>query len=72
MPDHRIIVPAFIDRPVPGIAELVQSEDTLIAPGFGEGKQVECVLPVHQALADAVERTLKEGKRPVALMAIAA
>src|SRR5262245_18568863 len=68
MADHSIIVPAFLDRPVPGIAKTARSGDPVIPPVFAEGKQIERVAPVHRALDDEVERTVKAGERPVAIM----
>jgi arginase len=66
--DHRIIVPTFLDRPVPRLEEVARLEDTLIPAKFAEGGQVARLVPVHRALAKEVERTLNSGKRPVTIM----
>jgi arginase len=68
MTDHRIVVPAFLDRPIPGLAALARDDDALIPLVVAEGKQIDRIAPLHRALADEVERTLKAGERPVVMM----
>jgi arginase len=68
MTDQRIISPTFLERHVPGLAELARPADLLIAATPAGGSDIERLKPIHQDLAEQVERVAKRGQRPVVVM----
>jgi arginase len=68
MTNQRIVSPTFLDRPVPGLAVLADPTDILIDAVPRDGGEIERLQPIHQQLADQVERVAKKGQRPVVVM----
>jgi arginase len=68
MTDRRIISPTFLERQVPGLAERAGPADLLIDARPAAGGEIEKLKPIHEQLAELVERVAKKGQRPVVIM----
>ena len=68
MTDHRIVSPRFLGRESEAASLLAKERDERIEALPGPGELIDSVAPIHRELASAVERTMKAGERPIAIV----
>ena len=67
MPDQTIFTPFFLDKPLQGLDDLVQSDWIVNRPDLPQGDVQQRMLALYEPLAVGVETAVRAGKRPVSM-----
>ena len=67
MDNRMILTPFFLDRPVPGLQELVGEDWWVNEPQLTKGEPQERMIALHRPLVEAVKTAVSKGERPVSI-----
>jgi|GEM_PF-254291 len=67
MKNHYILSPFFLDAPEEKLEASAKQEWTIIKPALPSGDKQQRISAIHRPLADIVQKTLLQGKRPVSI-----
>jgi arginase len=67
MLNQMILTPFFLDEPLPGLEPLATSDWLINRPQLPQGPKQRRLSALHRPLADFVQQSIIEGKRPVSI-----